>query len=261
MTTKAGAVIEQPTLQAVPDTTSAMATAAQHAMSVIERMASDPNVDVDKFERFMQMRERELARSAQEQFNAAMAAAQAEMRAIAADAYNSQTKSKYASCAALDRVLRPIYVKHGFAMSFNTDDAPAADMLRVLCDVTHAGGHCKTYRIDMPADGKGAKGGDVMTKTHATGAASSYGQRYLLKMIWNVAVGDDDNDGNETKQRPDAPSGFANWLIDFEATADNGLSALEAAWKASKPEYRQYLNTYGADKKKAIQDKAKAVKA
>jgi hypothetical protein len=48
----------------------------------------------------------------------------------------------------------------------------------------------------MPADGKGAKGGDVMTKTHATGAAVSYGQRYLLKMIFNLAVGEVDDDGN-----------------------------------------------------------------
>jgi hypothetical protein len=47
----------------------------------------------------------------------------------------------------------------------------------------------------MPADGKGAKGGDVMTKTHAAGSAMSYGMRYLLKMIFNVAVGEDDDDG------------------------------------------------------------------
>ena len=55
----------------------------------------------------------------------------------------------------------------------------------------------------MPSDGKGAKGGDVMTKTHATGAAMSYGMRYLLKFIFNVAVGEDDTDGNGA-QRVDA---------------------------------------------------------
>jgi len=48
----------------------------------------------------------------------------------------------------------------------------------------------------MPADGKGAKGGDVMTKTHAAGSAMSYGMRYLLKMIFNVAIGENDDDGN-----------------------------------------------------------------
>jgi hypothetical protein len=48
----------------------------------------------------------------------------------------------------------------------------------------------------MPVDGKGAKGNDVMTKTHAFGSGASYGMRYLLKMIFNVAVGEDDDDGN-----------------------------------------------------------------
>jgi hypothetical protein len=56
-------------------------------------------------------------------------------------------------------------------------------------------GHEKQYHIDMPADGKGAKGGDVMTRTHATGSAVSYGTRYLLKMIFNISVGDDDGNG------------------------------------------------------------------
>ena len=48
----------------------------------------------------------------------------------------------------------------------------------------------------MPADGKGAKGGNVMSLTHATGAAAGYGMRYLLKMIFNIAIGEEDTDGN-----------------------------------------------------------------
>jgi ERF superfamily protein len=49
----------------------------------------------------------------------------------------------------------------------------------------------------MPADGKGAKGGDVMTKTHATGSALTYGRRYLLALIFNLAIGElQDDDGN-----------------------------------------------------------------
>jgi hypothetical protein len=63
----------------------------------------------------------------------------------------------------------------------------------VICNVSHRAGHSERYQIDMASDGKGAKGGDVMTKTHATGSAMTYGMRYLLKMIFNVAVGDDDD--------------------------------------------------------------------
>jgi hypothetical protein len=57
----------------------------------------------------------------------------------------------------------------------------------------------------MPADGKGARGNDVMTKTHATGSAVSYGMRYLLKMIFNVSSGEADDDGNAASRRDRRP--------------------------------------------------------
>lgn len=172
-------------------------------LEVIARAARDPSVDIDKMERLIAMQERVQARDAEMAFNQAMNAAQAEMRPISANASNPQTKSRYATFDKLDRELRPIYTAHGFSMSFDEGEAPREDYVRVVCYLAHVGGHTRTYHRDMPADGKGAKGGDVMTKTHAAGAAGSYGSRYLLKGIWNIAVGEDDGDGNET--RPTVP--------------------------------------------------------
>lgn len=200
------------------------------ALAMIERFASDPAFDVTKLQALMEMRYRELARVAEQAFNAAMSAAQTDMKPVAADADNTQTLSRYASYAALDRALRPIYTKYGFGLSFDTTDAPHAEYVRVLCYVTHVAGHSRTYRADMPADGKGAKGGDVMTKTHAAGSAMSYGMRYLLKMIFNVAVGEDDDDGNlaggslakepETP-RPAVPEGV-HWIVRCEDLGGRG---------------------------------------
>lgn len=152
--------------------------------------------DTETMEKLFAMRREMRSESAEMAFNAAMTQAQREMRQVTADASNPQTRSRYATYSALDRMLRPIYTSHGFALSFNTGDDVPAEMVRVLCDVSHDGGFSKHYKVDMPADGKGAKGGDVMTRTHAAGAALSYGMRYLLKMIFNVAIGEDDNDGN-----------------------------------------------------------------
>lgn len=165
-------------------------------LAIIERAASNPAVDVDKMQKLLDMKERMDAKLGESEFNAAMSAAQSELRRIVADASNPQTHSKYASYAALDRVVRPIYTANGFALSFDTGDSPADQTVRVLCYVSHRGGFSRTYHVDMPADGKGAKGADVMTKTHATGSAMSYGMRYLLKMIFNLAIGEDDDDGN-----------------------------------------------------------------
>lgn len=165
-------------------------------LQVITRAASDASVDIDKMERLMQMHERLVMRDAEQAFNTALNAAQSEMGRISADANNPQTKSRYATYGKLDSVLRPIYARHGFALSFDTGTDAPPDMVRVIARVTHSGGFTRSYHADMPADGKGAKGGDVMTKTHATGAAMSYGMRYLLKMIFNVAIGEEDRDGN-----------------------------------------------------------------
>lgn len=166
-------------------------------IAVIARAASDPSVDIDKMERLLQMQERIVARNAEAAFNEAMRAAQAELRQVSTDASNSQTRSRYATYAALDAAARPVYTAHGFALSFDTGDAPRDDLVRVVAYVSHSAGHTRQYKADMPADGKGAKGGDVMTKTHAFGAGASYGMRYLLKMIFNIAVGEYDNDGND----------------------------------------------------------------
>lgn len=167
---------------------------AQSLLHVLGRAMSDPSIDIEKVERYAALYERAIAREDEIAFNHAMMQAQSEMRHISADANNSQTKSKYATYAALDAKVRPIYSKHGFSCSFDTADGAPEGCIRIVCFVA-LGGRSRTYRIDMPADGKGAKGGDVMTKTHATGAGVTYGRRYLLGMIFNLVIGED-NDGN-----------------------------------------------------------------
>lgn len=173
---------------------------ASALMAIISRAATDPNFDIAKMERLLEMHRQVGALKSEAAFNAAMTAAQTEMGPISADAENSQTHSRYATYAKLDSILRPIYTKHGFALSFDESDSPKQEHVRVTCIVSHTSGHSRTYHTDMPADGKGAKGGDVMTKTHAAGAAKSYGMRYLVKGIFNVAVGEEDTDGNEPQE-------------------------------------------------------------
>lgn len=171
-------------------------TEGERYAAIVTRAMSDPSVDMDKLERLCALMEKAAERDKEAAFNAAMSAAQRGMEPIAKDADNRQTRSKYASYAALDRALRPIYTEAGFAISYNTEEGAPADHIRLVAFCSHAAGFTRKYTLDMPNDGKGAKGGDVMTKTHATGAATTYGQRYLLKMIFNVAIGENDTDGN-----------------------------------------------------------------
>lgn len=166
------------------------------------QLALEKDSNIDVIERIARMQREEREYQATVDFNEALNRCQSKMRRIAADATNPQTHSKYATYAALDRVLRPIYSDEGFSISFSEDEASGADVLKVIGYLSREG-HTRTYRKTMPVDTKGPKGNDVMTKTHAAGSAGSYAKRYLLKDIFNVAVGEDDDDGNGGSANPE----------------------------------------------------------
>jgi hypothetical protein len=236
------------------ETINELATVSQpsEARSIIQAItvaATNPDVNVEKMERLWAMHERIAARDAEQAFNVAMNKAQSEMGRVAADASNTQTRSVYATYAKLDKALRPIYSANGFSLSFDTGEGAPESFVRVLCYVSHAEGHTRTYRADIPADGKGAKGGDVMTKTHATGSAMSYGMRYLLKMIFNVAVGEEDDDGNgaDGSAPPENPK-----LQAGRDAAMQGMEALTKWWGGLSARDRSNLNAdFGALRKVA----------
>ena len=191
-------------------------------LSVISRAASDPSVDIEKLERLMAMKERMDAKEAETAFAAALARVQAQMGRIGTDALNKQTGSRYATYGALDRALRPIYTAEGFSLSFGTEPAPDG-MVGVVCYVSHQAGHTREYRAQVPSDGKGIKGNSMMTATHAFGSGTSYGMRYLLKMVFNVAVGEEDDDGNAASHAAnddDAASIIREWLEVIRECAD-----------------------------------------
>jgi len=170
----------------------APAEAATSLLQVIERVAMNPNADLDKMQKLLDMRNAEMAREAEIAFNAAMAEAQREMEPVARDARNQQTNSNYARLEAIARSITPIRAKHGFAASFGTDDCPNAGHMRVTCELSHNAGHSKHYHADVPIDAAGMAGKVNKTATHAFGSTMSYGRRYLTLMIFDIATEDDD---------------------------------------------------------------------
>ena len=109
----------------------------QPMIAMIERAARDPAIDIEKLERLIVLQEKAQTRASEQAFNSAMSYAQSEMGPIAADSNNPQTKSRYASYFTLDKALRPIYSKHGFALSFGTGETTQDQYIRVLCYASH----------------------------------------------------------------------------------------------------------------------------
>lgn len=169
------------------------------SMMSLLQLAIEKESAIDVIERLTALHERALDRDAEAQFNQAMNAAQNEIKTIIAKSKNEQTGSMFASYDELDEVIRPIYVRHGFSLSFDCGEPSTPKCVRTLCDVAHRGGHTKKYRSpDIPLPTTGPKGNAVMTETHGTGAAMSYGQRYLLIFIFNIPIKKRDTDGNGT---------------------------------------------------------------
>lgn len=161
-------------------------------LQIIQQAAVNPNVDIDKMERLMQMHERSMDREAEKSFNEAMQKAQKEMPAVTKNKHNIQTNSNYSDLEAINLAITPIISANGFSTSFGTDQSTLDGHYGITCKVSHIGGHTRDYRADIPFDDTGIKGSKNKTNTHAFGSTMSYGRRYLNIMIWNVSTSDDD---------------------------------------------------------------------
>jgi len=218
-------------------------TQSQHSDNIvrmIEQVAMNPDVPVDKMERIMAMQERILDRQAQQDFTAAMVRVQKSIPAIVKHRKNEQTNSAYADLDDINRVIKPIYSAEGFSLSFGTDGEHLPGTVRIVCEVSHIGGYSKTFTYDAPIDDKGIKGTVNKTATHARGSANTYGQRYLVKMIFNLTLAGEDDDGN-------AAGGIIEGAIAaYEAIQNaSSLEELKSSWQNEcerNPEYTALIN-------------------
>jgi len=141
--------------------------------------------------------ERILDRQAKQEFSIDMAKCQSKMPEIVKTKYNTQTDSAYEDLGGLNKVISPVYTKHGFAVSFGMDKSDFDNMMRITAEVSHKSGFSKNYYYDLPVDNVGIKGSVNKTGVHGSASTVTYARRYLLKMIFNLITSDDiDNDGN-----------------------------------------------------------------
>ena len=157
--------------------------------------AIEKGADPDTLEKILNMQERVLDRQSEQAYAQSMVEVQMKMPAIIKNKTNDQTRSSYSDMGQILKQITPFYTAAGFALSFGNGNASEPNEVRVTCDVMHSQGHSKPYFIDVPIDMTGIKGNQNKTAVHGTGSAISYGQRYLIKLIFNLNTSDDD-DGN-----------------------------------------------------------------
>ncbi|MFC0677485.1 ERF family protein [Lysobacter korlensis] len=161
-------------------------------LAVIERVATDPNADIDKMERLLQMHERMLEREARAAYTSAMAAMQPELPSIVERGKiknnSGNVTSTYALWEDINAAIKPILQKHGFALSFRTETGD--DSVHVVGILAHRAGHQETTEITLPADKTGSK-----NSVQAVGSSVSYGKRYTAGSLLNITTHGEDDDG------------------------------------------------------------------
>jgi hypothetical protein len=174
---------------------------ADSLLNFVARAMADPTINVDKLEVLLRIQREIVADDARLQFNRAMSLAQGEMQPVIRDAANDQTRSKYARLETIDAAIRPIYTRNGFCLEFNSEPIEGPNE-RIVCEVSHSAGHTKRFQLEAAPDTAGPQGKANKTALHGLGSTVSYLRRYLTCMAFNVALTNDDNDGN--RSRPNA---------------------------------------------------------
>jgi hypothetical protein len=172
-------------------------------LELITKVIENPNVDAEKLKVIVELKLQLEDRAAEKAFDAAMQEAQKEVQALSWDKLNKESsQNRWVSYPRIDAMLKPIREKFGFSESFGVEpELPGPNLMMMYVDVTHKdenGSHRRRYHLPMSISGDGPKGGGVMTAAQAVGNGSSYGMRYLDKLVWKIPmlVDKDDNDGN-----------------------------------------------------------------
>ncbi len=156
-------------------------------MGALERIATNPQTGGEKLKDIMDAQERILDKQAEMSFNADMARLQPEMPMIKKKASGHNTK--YARYEDIERQVRPHYTKYGFSLTYTSRIEGNNEIYTGT--LRHREGHHELASIVLPADASGGK-----NAIQAKGSSMSYAKRYLLTMLLNIVMCDEDDDGH-----------------------------------------------------------------
>lgn len=209
---------------------------ASALISMIERAARDPNVDLDKMERLFVMQQAAHDRRAKAAYFAALSEMQPKMPVVgkrgAISKYEKDDRggktgrqevmTRYAKWEDVVEAIRPTMAEHGFAISFRIA-YPTPDRILVTGVLSHAEGHSEETSMSLPIDNSGAK-----NNVQAWGSSVSYGKRYTAFALLNIVARDEDDDGKLAGGAANSGLVTADQVAELQRLID--LSNADAGW-------------------------------
>lgn len=167
-------------------------------LTIIERVALNPEADIEKLERLLDMKERIDRQEAQRAYNEAMSQMQCDLPTVAKRgviSVDGQLRSKYAKFEDINEVVKPVMKQYGFAVSFNVQQQNQGVLVKGT--LMHRAGHSESTEMFLPTDNSGRK-----NALHALGSSISYGKRYVMSALLNITTRDEDDDGEAAAPAP-----------------------------------------------------------
>lgn len=177
-----------------------MDTLTKHETSELVQQATTPdqllalavnnNLDIDKLERLLAMKERWDASQAKKAFFTALAEFQMECPEIrkTKEVSFGQTKYFFAPLGDIDRQIKKPLKDQGLTKRWEIDDTK--EDIQVDCIITHIDGHSERTHMNAKADLTGSK-----NPIQARASAIEYMKRYTLTGALGITTADSDIDG------------------------------------------------------------------
>ena len=164
-------------------------------LGLVQQALTTPNMDMSVLKDMLSMQKEIMTQQAIIDFNNDFSLMSKKIPVIA------HTKKSYSTTYTpledIVNIVRPILSEFGFSVSFNNHQ-DTSGFVTVTCQLRHRGGHMIENALTLPTEAV-TKG---MNSMQAIGGAISYGKRYTLCGILNIATtADDDNNGFSTNAK------------------------------------------------------------
>lgn len=191
--------------------------------------AVEKNLDVDKLERLIEMRNKELARQAKLDYDEHFAAMQLDYVPVGKNkaAMDGRTVLyKYCPLEDILRVYQPIISKHGFSYRWS-EEAISPTEKRMWCIVAGYGHEERSY-VDIPIQPSTKFTNSVQQR----GSATTYGKRYSFVDAFGVIIDGEDDDASsvvQTRAQPEPRNTKAEPNTDVSDDFDKRLDSAVAS--------------------------------
>ena len=195
-------------------------------LSMIERMIANPDLDMARVEKLLDLQERTMAVQAKAEFDEAFSHMQAELPVIE-ERGDAAGRYTYARWEDVMSQIKPVLSKWGFGLHFETSND---DTSVTVVGVLSRGGHERRSTQTMPFDTSGSK---ASNRLHAQGSSLSYAKRYVAFALLNLtSTRSEDDDGKKGGTK----------MID-----DKQLSVLSAKINEVGADFDKFCKRYGIE--------------